>query len=72
MVAKCVPSMVLGFLNEGLPYQGATHKQRRSRESVARPIPSGICLAGDGFPGVTVVGQEARARAAGRAHGSEE
>lgn len=35
-VAKCVPNVVLGFLNEGLPYRVPYPKQRQSRNPVPR------------------------------------
>ncbi len=40
-VAKCVPNVVLGFLNEGLPYRVPYPKQRQSRNPVPRA--DGIC-----------------------------
>lgn len=43
-VAKCVPNVVLGFLNEGLPYRVPYPQTTPVQESgPARPIPSGIC-----------------------------
>ncbi|ETZ96627.1 phospholipase C 2 domain protein [Mycobacterium kansasii 824] len=43
-VANCVPNVVLGFLNEGLPYRVPYPQTMPVQESgPVRGIPSGIC-----------------------------